>query len=125
MPTYPSLEYLSFFCLTNLVLDSKIVEDFETTSFYQSQSEHATRRYRSARVSRSYFQCGYRHRYYLVTIFNPHLSNTFRLMFAILAVNIVGGKLGYCDNLPDNMTKYGIGRTEVLDITIYHLIYRQ
>ena len=34
-------------------------------------------------------------------------------MFAILAVSIVGGKLGYCTNLPNGISKYGIGITKV------------
>lgn len=43
-------------------------------------------------------------------------------MFAILAVNIVGDKLGYCGNLPNGVSKYGISQTQVPDFTIFYLI---
>lgn len=37
----------------------------------------------------------------------------FRLMFAILATNMVGGTLATCYDLPDDVSKYTVNKTEV------------
>jgi len=43
---------------------------------------------------------------------NDSSTHIFRLMFAILAVNIVGGKLGYC-GIPSTQTYFNINETTV------------
>jgi len=44
-------------------------------------------------------------------------------MFAILAVNLVGGQFGYCGGLPDNISFYRISYTQVIISFYFDLSY--
>ena len=41
------------------------------------------------------------------------------MMFAILAVSLVGGQFGACNGLPSSMSAYGISQSQVSHLSLF------